>query len=272
MPAPSRGASALADLARRGQIHAVRVTWKEGTDTLTATPFISDVEGIGQPTIGGAMIDLRAYDEHRLKAQINSKPVGQVWHFNATLDAVVVQVPLTKEDVAEPVPIVPPTTDVERDTRLESDDRDPLSMKRTLGRLGFAATDEGFLQSVNEGNLQAVNLFLRLNMSASTVVDGMPLLMSAVLHCTSEPAEGRVDIIRALLASHAKVDVADENGSTPLLWSVNTGCPAEVARLLIASGANDNARAKGGATPLMLAQVLNRAEPVKILQAAGAKR
>lgn len=272
IPAASRVPTALVDLAKRGQIHAVRVIWKEGYDTLIATPFINEVEQSGRSTTGGVMIDLRAYDERKLSAQIQSRPLGQSWHFNATLEATVVQATLTKEDLAEPEPIVPPTTDVERDTRLESDDRDPLSIKRTLGRLGFAATDEGFLQSVNDGNLQAVTLFLRLNMNASTVVEDMPLLMSAVMHCTSDPAESRIDIIRALLAAHAKVDVADDNGSTPLLWSVNTGCPVDVARLLIAAGANVNVRARGGATPLMLAQALNRADIVKVLQAAGAKR
>jgi hypothetical protein len=274
VPASSRVPPALADLARRGQIHAVRVIWKEGTDSLVATPFHSEVEGSGQPTVGGTMIDLRAYNERRLSAQINSKPLGQAWHFNATLEAAVVPATLTKEDLAEPVPIVPETTDVERDTRhekLESDDRDPLSIKRTLGRLNFAATEEGFLQAVNEGNLQAVTLFLRLGLNASAVVDDMPLLMSAVMHCTSAPAEGRIDIIRALLAGHAKVDVADENGSTPLLWSVNVSCPADVARLLIAAGANVNVKAKGGATPMMLAKVHNRADIIKLLQAAGAR-
>ena len=271
IPASSRLPPALTDLAKRGQIHAVRVIWKEGTDGLTATPFHNEVEGSGQITEGGAMIDLRAYNEKRLSAKINSKPLGQTWHFNATLEADVVPVALTKEDVAEPVPIVPPTTDVERDTRVEADDTDALSMKRTLGRLKFAATEEGFLQAVNEGSLQAVQLFLRLKMNPSAVVEDMPLLMSAVLHCTSEPAAERVEIIKALVAAHAKVDVADENGSTPLLWSVNTNCPTDVARVLIEAGANVNVKAKGGATPMMLAKVFNRADLIKLLQAHGAK-
>jgi hypothetical protein len=269
--ATSRVPAALVDLAKRGRIHAVRVIWKEGTDGLTATPFHDEVEGSGQPTVGGAMIDLRAYNERRLSAKINSKPLGQDWHFNATLDAAVVPVALTKEDLAEPVPIVPPTTDVERDTRVESDDNDPLSMKRTLGRLNFAANEEGFLQAVNEGNLQAVRLFLRLGMNASAVVEDMPLLLSAVLHCTAEPPESRVEIVKALVVAHAKVDVADENGSTPLLWSVNGNCPADVAKVLIDAGANVNVKAKGGATPMMLAKVFNRADLIKLLQAAGAK-
>jgi hypothetical protein len=270
IPEAARTPGPLADLAKQGRIHAVRVVWKEGTDSLTATPFHNEVAESGQPTVGGAIIDLRKYDERTLGVQIKSRPVGQEWHFNATLEATVVPVALTADDLREAVPIVPPT-DVERDTRVESDDTDPVSMKRTLGRLGFAANEEGFLQAVNDGNLPAVRLFLRLGMNASTVSEGMPLLMSATLHCVSEPVEGRGDIIRALLAAHAKVDVADDNGSTPLLWSVNVGCPPDIVRAFIAAGANVNARAKGGATPLMLAQALNRAEIIKVLQAAGAK-
>ena len=241
VPAGSRLPPALTDLAKRGQIHAVRVIWKEGTDSLTATPLHGEVEGSGTPTVGGAMIDLRAYNEKRLTAQINSKPLGQIWHFNATLEAAVAPVALTKEDVAEPVPIVPETTDV------------------------------GFLQAVNEASPEAVRLFLKLGMSASTVAEGMPLLMSAVLHCTTDPVESRVAIIKALVAAKAKVDVADENGSTPLLWSVNPTCPADVAGALIAAGANVNVKAKGGATPMMMAKVYNRADIIKLLQAAGAK-
>lgn len=271
VPAGSRLPPALTDLAKRGQIHAVRVIWKEGTDSLTATPLHSEVEGSGTPTVGGAMIDLRAYNEKRLTAQINSKPLGQTWHFNATLEAAVAPVALTKEDVAEPVPIVPETTDVERDTRVEASDGDTLAMKRTLGRLGFAATDVGFLQAVNEGSEQAVRLFLSLGMSANTVAEDMPLLMSAVLHCSTDPVESRVAIIKALVAAKAKVDVTDMNNSTPLIWAMNPGCPAEVTKTLIDAGANVNAKAKGGGTPMMLAKVYNRADVIKLLQAAGAK-
>src|SRR5262249_21918926 len=148
------GSASLVDLAKRGQLHAVRVMWKEGTDVLTATPFHADVEDTGQPTAGGASIDLRAYDERRLSAQIKSRPVGQEWHFNATVDATVVPVTLMAAEFRAPVPVLP-RVDVERDTRVERDlESDPTAVKRTLGRLGFTYTDEGFLQAVNEGSLE----------------------------------------------------------------------------------------------------------------------
>jgi hypothetical protein len=268
--AERRTAAGLGELARDGKIHAVRVMWKEGFDSLTATPFHKDIAESGQPTSGGAVIDLRAYDERRLSAQIKSRAIGQTWHFNARLEAMVTPATLTAADVAEPAPVVPPT-DVERDTRVEAGRDDPTSLKRTLGRFGYEYTGVAFLQAVNEGHLDAVRLFLRLGMSPDTVSEGQPVLMSAAMQCTREPADSRVDIVRALLAAHAKVDPKDENGSTPLLWAVNVGCPADMVRALITAGANVNVKAKGGGTPLMLAQALQRAELVTILRAAGAK-
>ncbi len=272
IPASSRTRASLADLAGRGGVHAVQVTWNEASGELVATPFHSEVEGSGQPTTGGATIDLRAYDQRRASLRIASRPLGQSWHFDATVDARVVPATLTADDFPRPRPIVAPLVEAEPGSRLENDERtDATSMKQALGRLGFAYTEVGFLQSVNEGNLQAVQLFLRLGMSADTAADGMPLLTSAVMHCTRDPVQSRGDIVRALLAAHASVDPKDENGSTPLLWSVNVGCPVEVVDALIAAGANVNVKARGGATPLMLAQALNRAELVGTLEAAGAK-
>jgi ankyrin repeat protein len=52
---------------------------------------------------------------------------------------------------------------------------------------------------------------------------------------------------------------------------VSAGCPADIVRAFIAAGANVNVKAKGGATPLMLAQALQRAEIVAVLKAAGAR-
>jgi len=92
-----------------------------------------------------------------------------------------------------------------------------------------------------------------------------------VLHCSTDPVESRVAIIKALVAAKAKVDVTDMNNSTPLIWAANPGCPAEVTRTLIEAGANVNAKAKGGGTAMMLAKVYNRADIIKLLQAAGAK-
>jgi hypothetical protein len=274
VPASARKPAQLVELAKAGTVHAVRVVWKEGFDGLTATAFHSAIEESGQPTSGGAMIDLRGYNDRHLDAKITSRPLGQEWHFSATVAADVAAVTSTADEFVAPVPIVAPTgVDVELDTRVEADERtNPTALKQRLGRLGYEFTGEGFVHAVNDGDLDAVNLFLRLGMDANTKADDQAILINATTFCTHDPIGPRAAIVKALLAAHATVDAKDENGSTPLLWSVNVGCPAEIVRVLIAAGANVNVKAKGGGTPLMLANVLGRPELVTMLKQAGARQ
>jgi hypothetical protein len=272
VPAADRRPSRLADLARAGKVHAVRVTWKSGFDDVTATPFHGSLDDNGQPTRGGVILDLQGLDEKRLKAHVHSKALGQDWHFNARLDAAIVPVVSSADDFRDPVPVVAPTG-VERSTAVEkSGPGTPTELKRALGRHGYEYTGEAFSHAVKDGNLEAVELFLQLGMSADTKDSiGSPVLMSAAMMCTRPPEGSRAGIVKALLAAKASVDPKDENGSTPLLWSVNAQCPIEIPRALVAAGANVNAKAKGGATPLMLAKVFQRADLIELLEKAGAR-
>lgn len=268
----SRQTARLVELARAGRIHAVRVTWSEGLDRVIATPFDGTVEDSGEPTTGGAIIDLQAYDEKHLKAKITSKALGQEWHFSATLSASVVLASLSDEDRRDTMPVVAPTG-LERDTRVEKDERlDPLTGKRALGRFGYEYKATGFTQAVQDGSLEATQLFLRLGMSPD-VKDPFagPALITAVTMCTREPAGDRLGILKALIAAKATIDVKDDNGSSPLLWSVSAQCPTDFARALVAAGADVNVKARGGGTPLMLAKVFQRADLVDLLVKAGAR-
>jgi hypothetical protein len=271
--AGARGSTArLAELARAGGIHAVRVVWSEGFDRIVTTPFAGAVDDNGRPTTGGAVIDLQAYDEQHLKAKVTSKMLGQDWHFSATLSAAVVRVAVSDENRRDATPVLAPTG-VERDTRVEADGRvDATADKRTLGRLGYVYNEESFTQAVKDGNLEAVRLFLRLGTSPNVKDAGDTFaLVAAAMMCTREPQGDRLAVLQAMLAAKATVDVKDMNGSTPLLWSVNAQCPTDFARALVAAGANVNVKAKGGGTPLMLAKVFNRADLVDVLVKAGAK-
>jgi hypothetical protein len=268
----------LAELARDGKVRAVRVVWKEGFDSLTATPFHSALEDNGQPTTGGAQIDLQAYDDKRLEAQINSKSLGQDWHFKATLKAAIAMVTSTAEDFRDPVPVVAPGG-LEREKTASAGSagtggaKDATALKRTLGKLGYEYTGEAFSHAVKDGKLDAVSLFLQIGMSPDSKDSlNAPVLMSAVMMCTTEPAGTRIEIVKALLAAKAAVDPKDQNGSTPLLWSVTAQCPIEFPLALLAAGANPNVKAKGGGTPLMLAKVYNRVDLVTALEKAGAKQ
>jgi hypothetical protein len=272
----------LAELAREGKLRAVRVVWKEGFDSLTATPYHNALEDNGQITTGGAQIDLQAYDDKRLEAQINSKALGQDWHFKAVLKAAIGTMTSTAEDFRDPVPVVAPGGLEREKTGAAAGAgagagaggaKDSTALKRTLGKLGYEYTGEAFSHAVKDGNLDAVTLFLQIGMSPDSKDSlNSPVLMSAVTMCTTEPQGTRIEIVKALLAAKAAVDPKDENGSTPLLWSVTAQCPTDFARALLAAGANPNVKAKGGGTPLMLAKVFQRADLIALLEKAGAKQ
>lgn len=268
----------LAELARDGKLRAVRVVWKEGFDSLTATPYHNALEDNGQPTTGGAQIDLQAYDDKRLEAQINSKSLGQDWHFKAVLKAAIAMTTSTAEDFRAPVLVVAPGG-LEREKTAagsagaSAGAKDATALKRTLGKLGYEYTPEAFSHAVKDGNLDAVALFLQIGINPDAKDSiGAPVLMSAVTMCTTDPVGARIEILKALLAAKAAVDPKDDNGSTPLLWSVTAQCPTDFARALLAAGANPNVKAKGGGTPLMLAKVFQRADLIALLEKHGAKQ
>jgi ankyrin repeat protein len=84
-------------------------------------------------------------------------------------------------------------------------------------------------------------------------------------------AAGKGDVQRVRQLVAAKADLEYENilsGRTPLMIATFKG-RAEVARVLIAAGANANAKAKNGETPLALAAHHGRAEVARMLLAAG---
>lgn len=90
--------------------------------------------------------------------------------------------------------------------------------------------------------------------------------------CEDQPPKGRKPkrtdpdpegVVRDLLAAGAKPDV----------WALESAAihgRAEIARLLIAAGADVNGRGPGGTTPLHQAVEVNKAELVVLLMAAGA--
>ena len=74
--AASRHTAPLIALANTGGVHAVRVIWSEGLDRVIATPFHGAVDDNGQATTGGAIIDLRAYDEKQLEGEDHVEAAG----------------------------------------------------------------------------------------------------------------------------------------------------------------------------------------------------
>jgi uncharacterized protein len=75
--------------------------------------------------------------------------------------------------------------------------------------------------------------------------------------------------VRTLLKSHADVNAADPDGTTPLAWAARSD-DLETAQLLIRAGANAKAANRYGVTPLSLAATNRNAVMIDALLKAGA--
>jgi ankyrin repeat protein len=84
-------------------------------------------------------------------------------------------------------------------------------------------------------------------------------------------AEGKVSSALLLIDGGADVNLADNNGRTPLVTAIQARAPINVIRALLAKGANPNTKAgANGQTPLGAAA--NSPEIRQLLIDAGAKQ
>lgn len=258
-----RSPTRLAELAAAGKLSAVRILWAEGFDRVEAVPYSAGLETSGHRGAERPTLDLRALDENRVDAEFRSKMLGQAWHFHASVAAPIVKGgTLELEPEAEVAAPAAPAPDASSSTR----------KKLALGKLGYEFAPENFRHAITDGNLEAVRLFLDLGTSPNMKdpAAGSVLVLSA-MSCTQEPKDARGAVVKALLNAGANVKSADENGSTALLWAVQS-CSVDVVRALVAAGSDVNARARGGATPLMMAEVFKRDDVAAALKKAGAKK
>jgi hypothetical protein len=252
----------LAELARDGKLHAVRILWHVGTDELRVVPYDAALSQSGRMGHEKPTINFRSYPSGRLDAELWSKMLGQDWHFHANVKAFI-----ASEGIVE----LEPEAEESAEAAAPGAGGDK---KIALGKLGYEYTEEFFGHAVSDGNLDAVRLFIQIGMSpnAHKKGGGHPMLVASWL-CGIEPdKKPRSAILEALVAGGGDVKAKDENSSTPLLLAVQTGCtPAAVAALLKA-GADPSAKAKGGATPLMFAEKFQRTEIAEMLRKAGATK
>lgn len=267
VPEGDRTVARLTELARDGKLHAVRILWRVGTDTVRAVPYDAALPQNGRIGLEHPTIDLRRYGTGRVDAEFQSKMVGQDWHFHANVKAAVAEggVVELEAEAEEPAEDSAPTV---------SGATGSLPKKVALGKLGYEYTEGMFVHAVSDGNLEAVRLFLQIGMSPNAHGNGDPHPMQqAAQLCSNEPeAKPRSEVLEALVAAGGDVKVKDDNSSTPLLWAVQTGCTPSAVRALLKAGADPNARAKAGATPLMFAEMFQRTEIAEMLRKAGAKK
>ena len=259
-----RTVARLTELARDGKLHAVRILWKVGVDTLYAVPYDAALPESGKRGSEHPTIDLKRYGDGRLDAEFASKALGQDWHFHANVKAAV-----ASGGVAEIEPEAEEPTGAASGGGSGAD-----ADKRSLGKMGYAYTDSMFFHAVADGSLDAVRLFLKIGMSPNAHGKGdMHPMLLAAQQCSNQPeSKPRSEVLQTLTAAGGDVKVKDENGSTPLLWAVQAGCSPAAVSALLKAGADPNAKAKGGATPLMYAEIFQRAEIAEILRKAGAKK
>lgn len=137
------------------------------------------------------------------------------------------------------------------------------SEKAAIEQQGYAFSPKGFVKSAEQGNRDAVLLFLSSGVDIDTRDERgwTPLMISTF--------NGREEIAILLIQNGADVNAQDTAGYGPLHWAAFNGYNS-VVKLLIEKSAHVNARSNHGWTPLMQAATRGHLITVGLLIAAGA--
>ncbi|MCI6260614.1 MAG: ankyrin repeat domain-containing protein [Pyramidobacter sp.] len=132
-----------------------------------------------------------------------------------------------------------------------------------------AMTQKEFVDLCRDGDPAEITLALRNeNLSPVKAASGVTPLMGAA---SARGAAASVEKLRLLIDAGAKVNVADGNGMTPLMYAAQFGDSPDVLRFLLSAGANREAKDRRGWTPLAFAAAKNGSvEMVNALVDAGA--
>jgi len=259
-----RAPDRLLALAKAGTLHAVRIRWTYGYDTLAVVPYHRDIAESGRAFQGLATLNLSAFDDVNVDAEFKSKMLGQAWHFNAIVKAAVAQGGVATLEPDVPVLAEAPGADGPVGA-------DVASLKRQLGGLGYEFRPDAFFQAIGDRNAAAVDLFLRAGMSPNVKNEqGRYALNHAVLFCGQDAATASAVVI-ALVKAKGDVKTKDpDNKTTPLVGAVQS-CTVAAVDALIAAGSDLSAKSAGGMTALQLADIFQRPDIAAALRKAGAK-
>jgi hypothetical protein len=257
-----RSPAKLTSLASTGAIHALKLRWKYGVDSIAVIPYHSGVQETGYAMASMSTINLSALSDDRVNAEFKAKMLGQTWFFNALIKAAIV-----KGGTAT----LEPDLDTTVTPSLDSGKSDPTSLKRALGRLGYEFTPDAFFQAIGDHKAEAIKLFIQAGMSPNQKNDqNRYALNHAVLFCAESPGES-AEVIQALLAGKADVKTKDpDNGTTALVGSVQS-CNLAAVEALIKAGSDLTAKSNGGTTAFQLATIYQRPGIAEALKKAGAK-
>jgi len=125
------------------------------------------------------------------------------------------------------------------------------------------APDITIHKAAEDGNIEAVKQHLAAGVDVNEKAVNWNGFTPLHLAATMK---GHKEVVELLIANGADVNAKSESGSTPLHGVFN----GEITELLIAKGSNVNARTGVGQTPLLFAVTFGRKETVEILIAKGA--
>jgi len=254
----------LLALAKAGTIHAVRIRWTYGMDTLAVVPYHRDIAESGRAFQGLATLNLTKFDDVSVDAEFKAKMLGQTWFFNAIVKAAVAQ-----GAVATLEPDAPAVAEAPGGSGAGAGNA--TAIKRQLGGLGYEFKPEGFFQAIGDRNAEAVTLFVQAGMSPNIKNEqGRYALNHAVLFCGQDAVKASAVVV-ALVKAKGDVSTKDpDNKTTPLVGSVQS-CNVDAVQALIAAGSDLSAKSAGGMTALQLADIFQRPEIAAALRKAGAK-
>jgi hypothetical protein len=263
IPPADRTPARLLALAKEKKIHALRMRWTYGTDTLVVVPYHAALDDSGRAFRQIAMIDITKYDDSNVDAAFTSKALGQSWQFTARVKAAVANggVATLEPDAEAPPP--PAGATAEAGTA--------AAVRQQLVGMGYQLRPEDLFQAIGDHNVAAVQLFLKAGFSPNVKADGDRYpLNHAVLFCAADP-EKSAAIIIALVDAKGDVKTRDpDNKTTPLVGAVQS-CKPEAIEALIKAGSDLTAKSAGGMTALQLADIFGRQDIAAILRKAGAK-
>jgi cytohesin len=130
--------------------------------------------------------------------------------------------------------------------------------------LSYPALCADIFEAAKEGNLAAVEALLKKNPGLASKKHAHGLTPLFVA-----AANGHKDVVELLLASGADANARDSNGATPLQSAALSG-HADVVGLLLAKGAVADAKTKDGTTPLCNAAEKGHKDVVELLLSKGA--
>jgi hypothetical protein len=248
-------------LAKSGAIKALKLRWHYGFDDIAVIPYHAAIAETGRAFASRSTVNLSQLDDKHVNAEFKAKMLGQTWFFNAIVKAMI---------AAGGVAILEPDV-VEASADTAGAGGDPASLKRALGGMGYEFKPDAFFQAIGDHKAAAVELFLKAGMTPNQKDDQNRYALNyAVLFCAQSPEESAA-VIQALLAAKADVKTKDpDNGTTPLVGSIQS-CSAAAIDALVKAKSDLTAKSNGGTTALQLARIFGRPDVVAILEKAGAK-